>query len=121
MVMDLHLDVSPPLQNKLWDMLVRGQFHPVALAGDSKKAFPRVPIKVEHCDGFRFHWLRSTDSKETETLRFTKALFGLGGVIQQHLLGWCKKRPECVEDISRSMYVDNLMPGASDVPKAQVG
>ena len=33
------LDVGPPLQNKLWDVLVRGRFRPVALAGDLKKAF----------------------------------------------------------------------------------
>ena len=27
-------DIGPPLQNKLWDVLVRGRFHPIALAGD---------------------------------------------------------------------------------------
>ena len=121
------LDIGPPLQNKLWDVLVRGRFHPVALAGDLKKAFLQVRVKEEHRDALRFHWLRSVDSSEVEVLRFTRALFGLGpspfllgGVIEQHLVSWREKRPESGAEISRSMYVDDLMSGASDVPKAQV-
>ena len=29
---------GPSLQNKLWDVLVRGRFYPVALSGDLQKA-----------------------------------------------------------------------------------
>ena len=85
-------DLGPPLQNKLWDVLVRGQFHPVALAGDLKKAFFQVRIREDHDDALRFHWLRLVDCSEVETLRFTRALLGLGpssfllgGIIEQHL------------------------------------
>lgn len=35
------LEVGPPLQNKLWKVLVRGRFHPVALAGDIRKPFSK--------------------------------------------------------------------------------
>ena len=65
------LDVGPPLQNKLRDVLVRGRFHQIALAGDLRKAFLQVRIKEEHRDALRFHWLCSVDSNEVETLRFT--------------------------------------------------
>jgi hypothetical protein len=107
-------------------VLVRGRFHPIALAGDLRKAFLQVRIKEEHRDALRFHWLRSVDSNEVETLRFTRALFGLGpspfllgGVIEQHLAGWSEKLPESVAEISRSLYVDDLISGAYNVTKAQ--
>jgi hypothetical protein len=78
------------------------------------------------CDALRFHWLRSIDSNEVETLRFTRVLFGLGpspfllgGVLEQHLVGWSDKRPESVAEISRRLYVDDLISGAGNVQKAQ--
>ena len=36
------LNTGPPLQNKLWSVLVRGRFDPVAVTGDIKKAFLQV-------------------------------------------------------------------------------
>jgi hypothetical protein len=33
------LHPAPPLQNRMWDVLVRGRFHPMALTGDLQKAF----------------------------------------------------------------------------------
>ncbi|CAB4021652.1 Hypothetical predicted protein, partial [Paramuricea clavata] len=42
------LDIGPPLQNKLWDVLVRGRFHPIALAGDLRKAFLQVRVLEQH-------------------------------------------------------------------------
>ena len=38
------LETGPPLQNKLWKVLVRGQFHPVVLVGNIQKAFLQVRI-----------------------------------------------------------------------------
>ncbi len=65
------VDVGPSLQNKLWDVLVRGRFHAVTLAGDPRKAFLQVRVKEKDRDALRFHWLRSIDSNEVVTLRFT--------------------------------------------------
>lgn len=80
-----------------------------------KKAFLQVRIAEKDRDALRFHWLQSVESNEVETLRFTRALFGLGlspfllgGVIEQHLIGWNEKRPDMVAEISRSLYVDDL-------------
>ena len=49
------LHPGPPLQNLLWDVLVRSRFHPVLLTGDLKQAFLRVRIKAQDRDSLRFH------------------------------------------------------------------
>ena len=113
-----YLEVGPPLQNKLWKVLVRGRFHPVALAGDIRKAFLQVRIHVQDRDALRFHWLEAKDPQQIRTYRFTRALFGLGpslfllgGVIQQHLNTCRDEHPKCVEEIERELYVDDILSG----------
>lgn len=71
------LETGPPLQNSLWSVLERNRFQPVALAGDLKQAFLQVRIREEDRDVMRFHWLKDKDTKQVETLRFSRALFGL--------------------------------------------
>ena len=121
------LDTGPPLQNQLWNVLVRGRFHPVAIAGDLKQAFLQVRIREEDRDALRFQWLEDLKSKRVETLRFTRALFGLapspfllGGVIQQHLETSCRPaHPECVAEIEQSLYVDDLINGGQTIQEAR--
>ena len=115
---------DPPLQNHLWRVLVRGRFHPVALAGDLKQAFLQVRIREEDRDVMRFHWFKDLKTKEIITLRFTRALFGLspspfllGGVIQQHLDKHQQQHPEVIKEISKSLYVDDLVSGGETVEK----
>ena len=36
------LNPGPPLQNKLWSVLVRAHFHPIVVTGDIKQAFLQV-------------------------------------------------------------------------------
>jgi hypothetical protein len=62
---------------------------------------------------------------EIQTLRFTRALFGLtsspfllGGVIQQHLESWYPKHPAVVDEINKSLYVDDYVSGATTTEKA---
>ncbi|XP_078368252.1 uncharacterized protein LOC144652094 [Oculina patagonica] len=119
------LHPGPPLQNLLWNVLIRARFYPVLLAGDLQKAFLQVRIKEEERDALRFHW-KPRDQSAIETYRFTRALFGLtsspfllGGVIQQHLDAWEQREPELVAQIRKSLYVDDLISGASTVPQAQ--
>ncbi|KAK3748481.1 hypothetical protein QZH41_017559 [Actinostola sp. cb2023] len=40
------LNPGPPLQNQLWNVLVRARFHPVAITGDIKQAFLQVRIQI---------------------------------------------------------------------------
>ena len=119
------LYAGPPLENHLWSILVRMRFHPVLIAGDLKQAFLQVRIKKEERDALRFHW-KASDHSEIETLRFTRALFGLvpspfllGGVIECHLESWKPRLPELVAELRRSLYVDDLISGKPTVTEAQ--
>ena len=38
------LHAGPPLQNKLWSIIVRNRFHPVVVAGDIRSVFLQVRI-----------------------------------------------------------------------------
>jgi len=120
------LETGPPSQNKLWSVLIRNRFHPVALAGDLKQAFLQVRIREEDRDVMRFHWLKDLETKQVETLRLTRALFGLstspfllGGVIDQHLQNLQHIFPNEVGEIRRSLYVDDLISGGETVTDTQ--
>ena len=60
-----------------------------------------------------------------ETLRFTRVLFGLApspfllaAVIKEHLQRYKSVNPKLVEEIERSMYVDDLITGGESVDQA---
>ena len=115
---------GPPLQNHLWDVLVRQRAYPVALTGDIKKAFLQIRIKEEDRDSLRFHW-RTNGQAQIETLRFTRALFGLGpspfllnGVLGAHLDAWEERRPDIVAELRDGLYVDDLLTGGNTVDQA---
>ena len=120
------LEPGPALQNKIYDVLVRGRFHSVAFAGDMRQAFLQVRIREGERDALRFHWLRDLHSTQVQVFRFTRALFGLapspfllGGVIEQHLESWSERLPQSVAEILRSLYVDDLISGGPTVTKAK--
>ena len=70
------LEAGPPLQNRLWAVLVRVRLQPVALTGDMKQAFLQIRIREEDRDALRFHWIRDLETRRVEVLRFTRALLG---------------------------------------------
>ena len=49
----LHAD--PPLQKKVWNVLVRGCFNPVAITSDLQKPFAQVRIEKSDRDAMCFH------------------------------------------------------------------
>ena len=120
------LKTGSPLQNQIWRVRVCGRFHAVAIAGDIRKAFLQVRIREEDRDALRFHWIDRENPEKVRTLRFTRALFGLGpspfllgGVIQHHLEICKPDYPETVPEIERGLYVDDLLTGGPTVEKAQ--
>ena len=105
--------------------MIRGRFHPVAITGDLQKAFLQVRIREDDRDALRFYW-RPGEQAELQTLRFTRALFGLapspfllGGVIEHHLESWESRKPDVVPEIRRSLYVDDLISGSTTVAQAK--
>ena len=96
----------------------------MALAGDLKQALVQVRIQEKDRDVMRFHRFKDLATKKIETLRFTRALLGLststflhggGGVIDQHLNNLQHIYPKEVEEIRRSLYVDDLIGGETTV------
>ena len=96
------------------------------MTGDLKQAFLRVRINDCDRDALRFHWIINEDAKQIQTLRFTRALFGLGpspfllgGTIAQHMENSRDEYPEEVEKSSRDLYVDDLITGDTNVEKVK--
>ena len=119
------LHPGPPLQNLLWDVLVRSRFHPILLTGDLKQAFLQIRIKAEDRDSLRFHW-KETGNDTIQIYRFTRALFGLtcspfllGGVLKHHLDAWEDRYPEIVKQLREGLYVDDLITGGTTVAEIQ--
>ena len=119
------LYAGPPLQNKLWDVLVHQRGYPVVVSGDIQKAFLQVRVRENERDALRFYW-RSEEDSQLETLRFTRVLFGLApspfllaGVIEQHLNSWEERYPNIVAELRKSLYVDDLLTGGQTIPQAE--
>lgn len=120
------LHTGPSLNNLLWGVITRQRFHPVALTGDLRRAFLQIRVREADRDALRFHWLVDKTSREVEVLRFTRVVFGLApspfllnGVLQQHLSSMQAEYPTSVDEIQRSLYVDDLISGASTVQGAK--
>ena len=119
------LYAGPPLQNRLWDVLIQQRAYPVVVSGDIAKAFLQVRIREGDRDALRFHW-RDNNEQLVKVYRFTRALFGLtsspfllGGVLEAHLETWAAQYPEESDLLRRSLYVDDLLTGGSTVEEAQ--
>ena len=115
-------ETGPPSQNKLWSVLARNRFYPTVQAGDLKQAFLQVRTREGDRNTMRFHWLKDLETKQVEPLRSTRALFGLftspfhlGGVVDQHLRNLQQNFPNEVEEVRRSLYVDNLTKNNSNL------
>ncbi|XP_067026581.1 uncharacterized protein [Acropora muricata] len=91
-----------------------------------KQAFLQVRIREEDRETLRFHRISDLETRRVEVLRFTRALFGLapspfllGGVIQQHLEACRATFPRLIQEIEKSLYVDDLVSGGPTVSVAQ--
>ena len=109
---------GPPLQNKLWDILVRHRAYPIAVTADIQKAFLQIHIReCEQDDASTLHW-RKSEHEKLEILRFIRTLFGLapspfllGGIIEAHLEASEEQEPELVAELRCSLNVDDLLTG----------
>ena len=121
--MNDYLQTGLPLQNLLGSLMVWNRLKPVALCGDFiKQAFLQERIREADGDTFRFQWIRDKNSLQDETLRFMPALFGLvqslflfAGTLKQHLETSRTEYSKHVEEIMRSLYVDDIITGEDTV------
>ena len=105
-------------------MLTRFRWDRIAISGDIEKAFLMISIQESHRDMLRFLWLKDPFVLNSEVLhlRFCRLVFGLrpspsilGATITHHLDSYKERYPELVKLIKDSLYVDDLLAGASDV------
>ena len=122
-------ETGPPSQNKLWSVLARNRFYPVVQASDLKQTFSQVRTRKGDRDTMRFHWLKDLETKQVKPLRFTHALtkfelstspFNLGGFIDQHLRNLQQNFPNEVEEVKRSLSVDNPTKNNSNVCRSAI-
>ena len=66
------LEKSPPLQNKLWGILIRTRFRPVVICGDIEKALWQIRIRENERDCLRF-----ANNDISKIYRFTRLVFRL--------------------------------------------
>ena len=116
------LETGPPLQNSLWDILIRSRFRPILLCGDIEKAFLQIRIRESERDVLRFHWVKNSDPSVIEINRFTRLVFGLTqspftleGALKEHFQYYINKYPTFIEAISEDTYVDDLVSGSNTI------
>ena len=94
----------------------------VGLIGDIEKAFLMVSVAPEDRDALRFLWVDDIQKEvpQVVTLRFKRVIFGvscgpflLNATIYHHLLQYQPEDPPFVHKFLRSIYVDDLVSGAS--------
>lgn len=116
---------GPPLQNKLWDVLIQQRGYPSVITGDISKAFLQVRVREEDRDALRFHW-RANNDQPVETYRFQRVVFGLtcspyllNGVLETHLDTWAQSYPAEVERLRRSLFVDDTILGGHNTKQVR--
>ena len=121
------METGPPLQNSLWDILIRSRFRPILLCGDIEKAFLQIRIREYERDVLRFHWIKSSDPSVIEINRFTRLVFGLTqspfileGTLKEHFQYYINKYRTLIEAISDNMYVDDLVSGSNTIEQVEV-
>ena len=121
------LYMGPKFSQNIMEILTRFHIHHVALAGDIEKAFLMVSVNQEDRDVLRFLWIDDISKKtpKIQVFRFTRVIFGvssspflLNATVRHHIEGYKDKDPEFVDKFLRSIYVDDLSLGASDVESA---
>ena len=121
----MRLIPGSPLLNRLWDVPVRHRVYPVAVSVDIRQAFLQIRVHESERDTLRFNW-RSHEEKEVETYRFTRVLFGLipspflfNAVVEAHLDTWQERSPKVVDELRKSLNVDDLLSGGRTAEQAQ--
>lgn len=92
-----------------------------------KKAFHQIKVREYDRDFMRFHWIKDLKSREIETLRFTRVLFGmnqspflLGGTLETHLDTARNNHNEVIiSEIKDSTYVDDIISGGFTITETK--
>ena len=114
----------PPLSPLTLALLVRFRMNKVAVRADIDKAFLNISIDPEHRDYLRFLWvdIPFSNSPTIKPMRFARVVFGvtsslfiLNATIRYHVNQYAALDPEFVQEVLKSLYVDDYASGSSTV------
>ena len=118
------LETGPPLQNSLWNILLRSRFRPILLWGDIEKIF--LQIRMRESESVKI-WVKNSDPSVIEINRFTRLVFGLTqspfileGTLKDHYEYYINEYPTFIEAISEDIYVDDLVSGSNTIEELEV-
>ena len=122
------LETGPNFTPQLFDTLVKFRWHRIGLTADIEKAFLMVGIRETDRDMLRFLWLKDPNDPNSEIahFRFTRLVFGLrpspailASTIRHHLDALLSEefKPEFIEALKNSLYVDDLVTGEENEAK----
>ena len=94
------LEIGPPLQPMLFDILHRNRLKMLCITGDIQKAFLQIKVDPRDRDALRLLWYENLDSRTVRQYRFTRVIFGsgpgsyiLGATLQKHVSQYADKYP----------------------------
>ena len=112
------LEKRLPLQNLLWNILIRNRFKPYPITADIQKAFLQIRIRDSDRDALRFHWIKNQDINQIDILRFPRLAFGLTQspfileeTLGKHTSKYREVHKKIVEEIAANMYAGDLISG----------
>ena len=71
------LEKGWPLQNKLWDIMIRTRLRPLVICRGIEKAFLQIRTRENEKDCLRFHWSEKANFDIIKIYQFTRLVFGL--------------------------------------------
>ncbi|XP_054716905.1 uncharacterized protein LOC129226328 [Uloborus diversus] len=121
------LHIGPNLYSKIFDILLRFRFHPIAYTTDMKQAFLQISLNEEDRDVTRFFFTDdpSEESIAPQVYKFTRVLFGissspflLAGTLKYHLKQYTEKYPVTTKFLNDNIYVDDIICSLASVDEA---
>ena len=115
---------GPKTQADILDLLIALRFWNVLIKSDLTKMFHQVVVRLADRDYLRFLW-RSNDDESVKIYRWRRIPFGLSqspflaiATVLYHASSHAMEFPEVAEALTKSLYVDDLITGVSDVTSA---
>ena len=118
------LEIGPPLQPMIFDILLRNKMNKYCVTGDIRKAFLQIKIEPADKDALRLLWYNNLEEQNIVTYRFTRVIFGSapspyipGSTLQKHISQYSDKYPDTVEELLTNTYVNDVQSGGEDEDK----
>ena len=121
------LHVGPKLHQHIMDILLRFRIHRCAFIADIEKAFLMIAVAEHDRDVLRFLWIDDINKSfpNIQILRFTRVTFGvasspflLNATVKHHIEQYLESKPNIAPKLIKSMYVDDVVCGASNQSEA---